>query len=433
MRTNPRLPQRQQLQQAQQRLKKQQDSLAALASMYGDSSSSDDDQPEQEAKESMKKEDEEEQQQEQQEQQREKEEKNKSKMCEVCGEQEFKYTCPRLDCNAQTCSLACVKRHKTQSGCDGKSNPASTFVPMSEFTDTHLHRDLHFLNRVLQETERTSRIAARKVPSSAPGTMPQRVRLLVRQAASRGITVRVMPKGMQRRLQNATRFVSKRKTIMWRVDVLFPDAPNPNAVVEFVQKQAIMSVSTDDGDDDADQRLVVRAPNFNKMLRAVPTASATKEEEEQQQQDEQETTESNHHRKTKRNVRSVRKAQLMNLQYNENLTWAQVLESKLSRGSLETAPLRSQLKAYASAFDDYIQPVLEAAAAEVDEEKKQAMIDECEGAIGLFMRNPDSSAASPKYWRLPMFASIRDSLRGTTIIEYPTVFVVLSSSFSKYP
>lgn len=77
--------------------------------------------------------------------------------CVICDEAAAKYTCP--GCQARTCSLACVQRHKVevrdrdvgrrglavpsspgdaaQSNCTGKRN-RTAYVPLSEFSDAEL-------------------------------------------------------------------------------------------------------------------------------------------------------------------------------------------------------------------------------------------------------------------------------------------------------
>ena len=52
--------------------------------------------------------------------------------CEVCQEQPFKYTCP--GCERRTCSLVCSKKHKEESGCNGKRDRLK-FVSMQDFDD----------------------------------------------------------------------------------------------------------------------------------------------------------------------------------------------------------------------------------------------------------------------------------------------------------
>ena len=52
--------------------------------------------------------------------------------CEVCLEQPSKYTCP--GCERRTCSLTCSKKHKEETGCNGKRDRLK-FVSMQEFDD----------------------------------------------------------------------------------------------------------------------------------------------------------------------------------------------------------------------------------------------------------------------------------------------------------
>lgn len=56
-------------------------------------------------------------------------------VCSVCNIDVSKYKCP--GCQEATCSLACVKQHKQQTGCSGKRDKLA-FVPMQQFTDSHL-------------------------------------------------------------------------------------------------------------------------------------------------------------------------------------------------------------------------------------------------------------------------------------------------------
>ena len=56
----------------------------------------------------------------------------KRSLCEVCSEAPHKYTCP--GCERKTCSLPCIKKHKEQSGCNGKRDRLK-FVSLQEFDD----------------------------------------------------------------------------------------------------------------------------------------------------------------------------------------------------------------------------------------------------------------------------------------------------------
>ena len=56
----------------------------------------------------------------------------KRSLCEVCSETPHRYTCP--GCERKTCSLPCIKKHKEESGCNGKRDRLK-FVSLQEFDD----------------------------------------------------------------------------------------------------------------------------------------------------------------------------------------------------------------------------------------------------------------------------------------------------------
>ena len=68
-------------------------------------------------------------------------------LCEICGENEGKYKCPK--CGCRTCCLACVKVHKAKSGCDGikpKQNCHDVKVRPVEMNTDFLRRDVDFIS-----------------------------------------------------------------------------------------------------------------------------------------------------------------------------------------------------------------------------------------------------------------------------------------------
>ncbi|CAM9584825.1 unnamed protein product, partial [Phaeothamnion confervicola] len=70
--------------------------------------------------------------------------------CEVCEGMTAKYRCPR--CSRRTCSVECCRRHKDESGCDGRRD-RTNFVRVSEFTEQQLRSDFHFLEDGLRSIE----------------------------------------------------------------------------------------------------------------------------------------------------------------------------------------------------------------------------------------------------------------------------------------
>ncbi|KAI9217337.1 hypothetical protein BC828DRAFT_331475, partial [Blastocladiella britannica] len=62
--------------------------------------------------------------------------------CSVCSVQPPKYKCPR--CSTRTCSAACVREHKSATGCSGERNKTA-YVPLEHYTENHLFSDYTLL------------------------------------------------------------------------------------------------------------------------------------------------------------------------------------------------------------------------------------------------------------------------------------------------
>jgi hypothetical protein len=191
-------------------------------------------------------------------------------MCNVCGDRERLYKCPR--CGVFSCSLACCKRHKVEKSCNGRRD-RSAFVPMSGFGDANLRNDYHFLEDLLQTKEsakRTLTLSCGGLPQSGgaggkrrnhggnkrqrsdsevvagleeggggtavtltllPGQQTkqvldahtQGVRNFVEAAAGagRGTRVIVMSPGMTKRRANTSHYRSKVDEIVWKVHAVF--------------------------------------------------------------------------------------------------------------------------------------------------------------------------------------------------------------------
>jgi hypothetical protein len=80
--------------------------------------------------------------------------KSKKKICQECRDTNFRYQCPR--CSFRTCSLKCCKSHKERTGCNGKRD-RTKFLPIAHMTDGTIDSDYHFLEDVLGAVERAKR------------------------------------------------------------------------------------------------------------------------------------------------------------------------------------------------------------------------------------------------------------------------------------
>jgi len=85
-----------------------------------------------------------------------------SPKCSICEDCVGIYKCP--SCSVRTCSLKCCSSHKLQSGCTGKRNKSS-YVPLSTFNESTLINDYHFLEDVLQ-----SKISSKRLLNNGSGS-----------------------------------------------------------------------------------------------------------------------------------------------------------------------------------------------------------------------------------------------------------------------
>lgn len=170
-------------------------------------------------------------------------------LCAICHAKPPIYTCP--GCRARTCSLDCVRRHKSRRDCDGKRNPAA-YVPVEQLkTPAMFDHDYNFITSIERACQRTEKdvIEARCLlsekdlhpddeakkfqqvwygdelhhfpitASEQKGGEAKSFSRLVRGRMQRlDIEVVTMPKGMSRQKQNTTTWNAKKSTINWQVE-----------------------------------------------------------------------------------------------------------------------------------------------------------------------------------------------------------------------
>ncbi|KAI3319078.1 hypothetical protein HD806DRAFT_509964 [Xylariaceae sp. AK1471] len=166
-------------------------------------------------------------------------------LCTICHIQAPRYKCPR--CGARTCSLSCVKKHKTWSSCNGERD-ATAFVQLDKLkTDAGIDHDYNFLTKIERSVERAERILREDrdiLPDEASRPPPhKKSRLHKGQSRGRtavddgsrkfdrnvmnrmrelGIHVSSVPYGMTRSKENKMSWNRRTKTINWQVEwVLF--------------------------------------------------------------------------------------------------------------------------------------------------------------------------------------------------------------------
>ena len=136
--------------------------------------------------------------------------------CQCCQIKDSKYTCPA--CQVKTCSLECVKLHKSISGCTGKSSNLK-FISKEELTEKDLLKDYVFLQEGFRIKESSNR------SSSLSKSMHHHP--LIKQCQQRQIELKLMPKGMKKHTHNQTKYIHQTKLISlisWNVQVELLDS-----------------------------------------------------------------------------------------------------------------------------------------------------------------------------------------------------------------
>lgn len=175
--------------------------------------------------------------------------------CQECHLQPSLYQCP--GCRIRTCCLSCCQAHKIRTKCTGK-RPRSDFLPLCHMSDNSLRSDYFFLEEVLTQMPRASKVAkvlsvkqlqpcnqSKRTPKSTPkqststrvqssplllsntnsNTLKKSKRLL-HQATKRNITLKILPSFMERHQTNTSWYCGPRDMITWKVEciVLLPSS-----------------------------------------------------------------------------------------------------------------------------------------------------------------------------------------------------------------
>ncbi|KAI1851747.1 hypothetical protein JX265_010981 [Neoarthrinium moseri] len=182
-------------------------------------------------------------------------------LCGICHMREPKYKCPK--CGAKTCSLPCVKKHKTWSSCSGERDP-TVFIPAAKLrTDAGIDHDYNFLTKIERKVEQVEKVFTEErgiLPQRNQGPPPNK-RARLQKGQGRGATtfkdtlrpwarmalprlrkleinIMYQPQGMSRERENKTSYSSRTKKINWQVEWLILDDPkgDENRPTRFLGK-----------------------------------------------------------------------------------------------------------------------------------------------------------------------------------------------------
>lgn len=131
-----------------------------------------------------------------------------AKTCHACSAA-AKYRCPR--CDTPSCSLNCIRQHKSTTSCSGQRDPAA-YVPAKDYGYQQLMSDYTYLEDVSRKVGLASRERAQQhIAAPPPSNLTQRrakIPMWAHEAGRQGLKVLLLGDGMQRRKENKSTFAA---------------------------------------------------------------------------------------------------------------------------------------------------------------------------------------------------------------------------------
>ncbi|EPB84688.1 hypothetical protein HMPREF1544_08561 [Mucor circinelloides 1006PhL] len=146
------------------------------------------------------------------------EEIKKAKLCQICQEKDWIYTCPR--CLTHTCSLKCVKQHKKEAPCSGERDKTA-YVPLQKYTETHMMSDYTYLEDVSRQSDNITRSRMETNRDLKVKSAENRAKAFSKVANQLGIHYSSLPVGMSRNKLNQSNYSKNLKQIFWSIEVNF--------------------------------------------------------------------------------------------------------------------------------------------------------------------------------------------------------------------
>lgn len=123
------------------------------------------------------------------------------------------------NCKMYTCSLPCIKEHKKQKKCTGKKR-FTNFVPLSEMNNDTLQNDLKLLTRITDSLSSYKRQKMSiKIKNSSNSIISHRLKTLVKGCIDRDINLNISPKEFIRYKSNSSIYVNTIDTIFWNIEL----------------------------------------------------------------------------------------------------------------------------------------------------------------------------------------------------------------------
>ncbi|KAL3789464.1 hypothetical protein ACHAWO_002793 [Cyclotella atomus] len=351
--------------------------------------------------------------------------------CDICHNDIALYHCPR--CGTSTCSLKCCQAHKTTTLQDGTSSTVcngkrdrTKFCSLKGFNDAQLVSDYHFLEDVLKISEGSKRLYDGLASGSGSGSSARIMGSAKRtKNASGGTTVRAATANTL--LTDITQQVPPHPLLQARsggkgiIEVMANGLEENTEVTAAGEECKALKICS--SPDDASPKPGQRKTNLAKvdplvrqaeikgihLLRMPPGMSRRL---------------SNTSKYNKKNDSILWKMELIFYSFNGTATKsADATKFTVESSMHDSASLAQELGKHLD-----ILPGNSSTRSTL-----KSFVSVPRNTLLLFMKCLPCSSAAPKYYRLDPEATLAEVLNGKTIIEYPTVEVVIEGCKDLFP
>ncbi|KIW63924.1 hypothetical protein PV04_08888 [Phialophora macrospora] len=151
-------------------------------------------------------------------------------LCAICHINPIKYTCPR--CGIHTCSLPCVKRHKSWAQCSGVRDPTAYRKRADLATPASVDQDFNFITSVERSLQRADALGSVKSIGLVPsGLRRDRKTKFDTAIEERGIRLIRAPEGLARNKQNKSHWAGQSKGVAWTTEWVHYNGRKKNTIV----------------------------------------------------------------------------------------------------------------------------------------------------------------------------------------------------------
>ena len=385
--------------------------------------------------------------------------------CAICRAKVALYCCPR--CHTRTCSLACCRAHKggtsaagaagaagatttsTTSTCDGRRD-RTRFSPLGRFTDSILASDYHFLEDVLKVTEGSGRlyrgIIAGGDPSASTSTTTgasrKRPRGTERRMGLDSICSSAEPASSAHPLVRAGEGKSAAEALLARGGVVV----NDDGSTTHHQEERLSSSHHRDENNGIIDRLLLLANNEQPSAAAatpvMPLPPGGEKVDPLVRQAESKgiallRMPCGMQRRQSNTTRFQKKTGVISwkIELCFHVPKSMLVDERGGGGSLLPKFLRveSELSESSTLSEELGKHLDIHPHNTATRSRLRWFANAPRDSLVLLMKRLPCSSASPKYFKLDPNAPLSESLKGKTIIEFPTIDVVADEEKGCYP